>query len=987
MSHPFEKVGDRYHDFQIKKSLYIDELQCTLKVIVHEPSKAEIIHIENEDEENVFCLALRTLPENSNGVAHILEHTVLCGSKKFPVKDPFFSMNRRSLNTYMNALTAPDFTCYPAASQVEKDFYNLLEVYLDAVFHPELKELSFLQEGHRLEFSDFKDPSSPLLYKGIVYNEMKGALTSPISRLWQAIMHSLFPDLLYQYNFGGEPKDIPSLSYQELLDFHQKFYQKSRCGFYFYGNIPTTKHLDFLEKNCLNKAKEESKLPYNPIQQPFDTPKKVTLPYPVAPHEEIHSKTYVALSWLTCPLADQIDVLAFHILDLILMGTDAAPLKYKILRSNLCHSVFSNFEDELSQVPYSLIFEGCQSKNVEALKKLTFETLEEIASKPIDPEWIEAALHQLEFSRTEISGDYGPFGLSLILKLVPLKNVGAELENNLKIHSLFDHLRKDLKDPKYLPNLIRKYFLKNTHFSLVEMVPNKELTQKEEQEERELLDTIQSKLTPSESQKLVSKAQALHDFQNKQEKQDLEVLPKVTLKDVSSKPRKLPLVKEKIGSSTLYQSTCFTNNVLYLDLFYKLPKVEFEDLPYVRLFTYLLPQMGTKDRDYQENLRFIQSHTGGVSCFLDTHIPVQNLEEFTPNLVIQGKALGHKKEHLLSIIYDLATSPNFDNQDRLKELLSQHFVELDQDLKQNSLRYATNLSYSGLSTQSYVSYYWYGLGYYQLIRKISRNFEKELPKLLEKLKLFKKKLLHGHDPHLVCSCDEKMLKELKADSFGKLSQLKEGDYIPFSRDFTPHKVVSQGLISSAPVFFTAMSIKTKGFLDPKVPYLSIATKLFDNTVLHQLIREQGGAYGGGSSNRMGSGKFGFYAYRDPNLASTLRAFHLAAEKIANGEFSERELEEAKLGIVQKLDHPILPEHRAYTAYIWEMENKTLEMRGSVRTTILKATTKDIQEAVKTIVLPKLKDAITVTFATKEKLEQENKKIIKQKGIPLELKSI
>lgn len=987
MPHSFNKTGDRYEEFLLKQSLYIDELQCTLKIIEHEPSQAEIIHIENDDVENVFCLAFRTLPENSNGVAHILEHTVLCGSKKFPVKDPFFSMNRRSLNTYMNAMTAPDFTCYPAATQVKKDFYNLLEVYLDAVFHPELKELSFLQEGHRLEFSDFKDSSSPLQYKGIVFNEMKGALTSPISRLWQTIMSSLFPDLLYKYNFGGDPKDIPSLSYQELLDFHQKYYQTSRCSFYFYGNLPTQKHLDFLKKHGLDKAQRMPNLPVNPLQKPFIQEKVIKEPYSVASHEDTSSKTYIALSWLTSPLSSQVDILALHVLDLILMGTDAAPLKYKIFRSGLCHSVFSNFEDELSQVPYSLIFEGCQEENLEPLKELTYDTLREIAKEPINPELIEAALHQLEFNRTEISGDYGPFGLSLILKLIPLKNVGVPVENGLKIHSLFDHLKTYLEDPEYLPKLIHQYFLDNAHFSMIKLVPDTKLTQKEAKEEHEKLIEITSKLTSSESEKIVKKAEELHEFQNKQEKQDLEVLPKVTLKDVPHKPRDLSLNVEKMGKTTLFHHECFTNDILYLDLSYKLPKIELKDLSISRLFIYLLSQIGAGGRSYLENLNLIQSHTGGVSSFIDTHIPVENLDDFTPRLFLQGKALGRKKEHLLSLIYDLATNPDFQDLERIKELLNQHFIELDQDLKQNSLRYANNLSFSGLSAQSYINYFWFGLGYYEFIKNIVRNIDDELPKLLKELEEVKVKLLHGHEPHLIITCDKKTIEELKDNKFGKLLEIEEKPYTPFDRSFTPHKVPPQGRISSAPVFFTAMSFKTGGFQDQEIPYLSIAAKLFDNTTLHRLIREQGGAYGGGASNRMGSGKFSYYAYRDPNLANTIKAFHTAAETIAQGNFSLRELEEAKLGIVQKLDHPILPEHRAYTAYTWLQEGKTMEMREKIRTRILEATSKDIQKAVQSKVLPKLKDAFIVTFGSKEKLEKENE-LLEELDLPsLELKTI
>ena len=323
----FIKKGEKYKSFILEDSEYIEELGSQLRNIIHEPSGAHIIHLGNDDPENVFCLALRTLPETSNGVAHILEHTVLCGSKKFPVKDPFFSMNRRSLNTYMNALTGPDFTCYPAASLVPKDFYNLLEVYLDAVFHPELKELSFLQEGHRLEFQTPDDPTSPLTFKGIVFNEMKGSFSSPMSRLWDHMMQKLFPDILYSENFGGKPLSIPELTYEGLKDFHKQFYQESRCVFYFYGNLPIEKHLDFLEERTLKNAPKLSELKPNPLQPALKKPVQDSFGYPIASHEETKEKTYLTLAWLTCPLKEQVDILGLQVLDLILMGT-CSPLGF-----------------------------------------------------------------------------------------------------------------------------------------------------------------------------------------------------------------------------------------------------------------------------------------------------------------------------------------------------------------------------------------------------------------------------------------------------------------------------------------------------------------------------------------------------------------------------------------------------------------------------------------------------------------------------------
>ncbi|MES2272616.1 MAG: insulinase family protein, partial [Chlamydiota bacterium] len=295
-------VGQTYHGFVITQYLPLEELQSTLIELTHEPTGARVMHIANTDPENLFCLSLQTLPSSSNGVAHILEHIALCGSRKFPIKDPFFAMTRRSLNTYMNALTGQDFTCYPASSQVEKDFYNLLDVYLDAVFHPELKHLSFLQEGHRLEFVDPKNPKGPLQFQGVVYNEMKGAMSSIESRLGEAISKRLMPDLPYSHNSGGDPKDIPSLKYEELIEFHQLFYHPSRCLFFFYGNLPLAKHLDFILERALKGVQKIPQISPIPLQPRFKAQIVAQDRYPIAQGESLDGKTQVAFAWLTAPI-------------------------------------------------------------------------------------------------------------------------------------------------------------------------------------------------------------------------------------------------------------------------------------------------------------------------------------------------------------------------------------------------------------------------------------------------------------------------------------------------------------------------------------------------------------------------------------------------------------------------------------------------------------------------------------------------------------
>ena len=482
---PLNMKGQRYGDFEVVNTVEIHELKCFLRELVHLPTGAQVMHLENEDPENLFCLSFQTLPSSSNGIAHILEHTVLCGSKKFPVKDPFFAMTRRSLNTFMNALTGTDFTCYPASTQVPKDFYNLLDVYLDAVFHPNLNVHSFMQEGHRLEFARPDDPASPLENKGIVFNEMKGAMSSPNARIAEALNHALFPDITYGFNSGGDPQVIPSLTYEELCGFHRYYYHPSHCLFFFYGNMPLADHLDFITSNALKDVEKIAPLSPIPLQPRFTEPRKTHLFYPSSSEEDLSDKTLIAFGWLTCNIKDLQESLAINILEIVLLDTDASPLKMALLKSGLCKQVSGFLEADINEIPMAIILKGCAAMNAVPLEELIKETLHEIIVKGIPLEMIENAMHQLEFHRSEITGDHAPFGLSLFFRSALLKQHDVNPEEGLKIHSLFEGLRKRfIEDGNYFAGLIRKHFIDNPHFVRIVMEPDPALESKESAEER-----------------------------------------------------------------------------------------------------------------------------------------------------------------------------------------------------------------------------------------------------------------------------------------------------------------------------------------------------------------------------------------------------------------------------------------------------------------------------------------------------------------------
>jgi Zn-dependent M16 (insulinase) family peptidase len=981
----FHTVGQVYQQFKLIKLLPIPELQCTLLELVHEPTGASVVHLANDDAENLFCLSFKTVPTSSNGVAHILEHTVLCGSKKFPVKDPFFSMQRRSLNTFMNALTGADFTCYPAATQVPKDFYNLLEVYLDAVFYPNLNELSFLQEGHRLEFTVPDDPSSPLEFRGIVFNEMKGALASPSARLHEAMNAELFPNITYGINSGGDPKYIPTLTYRELRQFHEKYYHPSRCLFFFYGNLPLEEHLAFITSHVLDQAVRVPPLPRLPLQPRFTEPKRLVKSYPAATEGVEQNKANIAFGWLTCSILEQEELLALSVIESILMNTDASPLKMALLKSRLCKQALCYSDPEISEVPVVIELKGCNPDDADALEELLRKTLADIVRHGIPLNQIENAIHQLEFHRSEITGDHAPFGLSLFMRSALLKQHGGEAESGLTIHAHLQRLHeRNVEDPGYFTGLIRKHFLDNPHFVRIAMVPDPDLSRIELEEEKARLLMIEQKLSEPGREEIVRKSAELAAFQRKQLEEDPDILPKVTLSDVGKSTRTYPLVQEKSGNLQVYHHSCFTNGIAYADLVFPLPRLSEDELPYVRLLTSLLAQMGCAGRSYAENLEYIEAHTGGVGASLSLNVQAKDQQMFLPSLFLRGKALNRKANKLFPLLLEMASSVDFTDKQRLREILLKQHTGLENALASSGMRYALSLSASNLDVPSKISYLWYGLPYFWKIRELALEFDQRADKLIEMLVSLQKKLFSATSADLVIGSDASLYDSLKSHQFYGLSEMKGGSYEPWVGDYALSKEsgskLSQGRIIPSPVAFIGKVIKTVPYVHPDAPALSIASFLLDNLVLHNKLREQGGAYGGGASCNATAGNFYFYSYRDPNVCSTVEAFELSIKTVLDGAFDEVDLEEAILERIQGLDAPIAPGSRAEAAYGWLQEGKTTEMRQQMRNKLLALTKEEVIATVQKHLAHRLQEATTAVFAGKELLERENQKFV-QLGLP------
>lgn len=955
-------------EYTLKTQEDLQEINAKLYEFIHNGSGAEILHIENDDDENVFSLSFRTYPESSNGVPHILEHTVLCGSEKYPIKDPFFSMSRRSLNTFMNAMTGSDFTCYPASSQVEKDFYNLLDVYIDAVFYPLLKEYSFMQEGHHLELEHPSDTNSKLKFAGIVFNEMKGAMSSPEARLWQLVSKNLYPDLTYQYNSGGEPSEIPNLTYQEFLDFHKKYYDPSRCLFYFYGNIPIEKHLDYLHERILKNTKKQSPIPLLKKQPRFKEPKSIEGTYPCS-DKVLKGKTMIAFNWLTTHIQNQDELIAIQLIDSLLMETDASPLRHAMLQTGLCTQVFGMMDSEMSEIPYIIILKGTEKEHKKKLKEVLFKTLSEVCEKGIPKEQIKASLHQLELSRLEITGDGGPYGLNLFWRSALMKQHGANPADGLKIHSIFNKLKKNLEDPNYIPLLIKKYFIENSHFLEVVFLPDSELSLKELSDEKAKLEKIEKNLSKEEKKAIANQKKLLDEFQNREENdEEVECLPKVTKNDVpkDAKDYKLDISEEK--SFILFHHECFTNDFIYADIRVPLPKLSKQECLYLQLLVSIMTELGTGNKNYLENLHAMQLYTGGIHANLDFLGKTEAFNVFEAELAIKGKCLKQNQLHLFSMMMNCLTDLRLDEKERIKELILQIYTYLHSALSKKAMAYSIKQSLSNFSTIDRIKNDLSGVPYYRFICSIGTNIDSRIDEVIQNLRTVYEQLKHFKSLSIVTSGvkQDLLLKEVN-----EIFSFSTNPISSFSYPFDSIKASNECYAISSSVAFNALAMPSIGFEHHLSAATNIYSELIGNIFLHKKIREAGGAYGSGASYHPLTQTFHYYSYRDPHIKKTNQVFVDAAEVVTKGKFSERDIEEAILGIIQDLDSPVSPGSRASLAYAWMKMGRTINKRQEYRQSLLNVGKKDLVQAAE-LIKNNLINSSFISFASHTQIEKEGK---------------
>lgn len=958
--------------FIIDHIVELADLSMTLFILSHVKTGAQYIHIKNEDENNLFSVAFRTTPMDSTGVAHILEHTVLCGSKKYPVRDPFFSMIKRSLNTFMNALTANDWTMYPFSTQNEKDFYNLMDVYLDAAFHPNLRELSFKQEGWRLEFEERENRDSKLIYKGVVYNEMKGAMSDPGSLMHRRLQRALYPSSTYHHNSGGEPANIPDLSWEQLKAFHASYYHPSNAKFFSYGNLPLEKHLEVIEERVLTGFERLSIDSEVKKERRYDSPRIEEYTYPIEANtaeDELGKKTFVSVGWLTCDAKDAFEVFTLKVLSNLLLGSPAAPLYKALMDSRLGSQLApgTGYDDENRDTCFAAGLQGASYNDADAIEAVVIGTLEKLAESGFPEERIEAVIHQLEFSNKEVVGNYYPYALNILFRLFGAWLHEGDPVSPLLIDSHIQRLREEIKKGPFFQDKIMEYFLNNSHRVRVILKPDTTLAAKEAEDEMKRLEAIRNTLSDEKKNKIISDSLLLEKEQESEE--NIDCLPTLNISDIPSESYIAPHEYRQLAGYDTYWFDQPTNGICYFTALAKTESVSPELKPYVPLFCSLVTKIGAAGYDYTEMAERIEAHTGGISASTNLWEDLGDLDNFDEVAEFGGKALVSKQDELFQILKDIVFAPDFRDYKRLHTLIGQIRTSMENSIPGSGHNYARGLAARHLTKAARQREQWFGISFLHLIKDLAKLKEDELAPLADKMEAIAVSLLNKENLKISAVTEKRFFDSMAHAMLPFLNEVKEGKKpVREKFDFT-ESPAAEGWGTNVPVSYVAQVFKTVPYNHADSPALLVLSKLLRACYLHREIREKGGAYGGFASYSASEGLFSFLSYRDPHLERTLKVYSEAISWIIKGEFTDEDLKEAMLSTFADIDKPLSPAGKGDREFVAILRGLTPEMRQERRKNLLSLTREDIIYAARVHLRDNLDKSSIAVISGMERLEE------------------
>ena len=956
---PTPEATPPLNTFALKRAVPIPSLNLMVEEYEHPATGAVHLHLGSDSPENVFMVALRTVPEDSTGVAHILEHTALCGSERYPVRDPFFMMLRRSLNTFMNAFTSSDWTAYPFATQNRKDFGNLLDVYLDAVFFSRLDPLDFAQEGHRVEFES-DDSNQPLVFKGVVFNEMKGAMSSTPSVLWDRLCHELFPSNTYHFNSGGDPEVIPDLTYQALRDFYAEHYHPSNAIFLTFGDIPATDHQQVFESAVLQRFKALGRRIEVELEQPFATPHRASHPYAIDADEETVKKTHHIMGWKLGESADLTAMLEAQLVSAVLMENSASPLMHYLETTPLgtSPSPLCGLEESMREMVFCCGIEGSEAEHAATFEQEVLACIEGVASAGIDSDKIEAILRQIELHQREVSGDGMPYGLNLMLRALGAATHYGDAVAALDLEPVIATLRERTAEPEYIPGLIRSLLLDNPHRVRLTVAPDAGLTERRDKAEASRLATLKEGLSTSHTAEILDLASRLRERQT--QKDDPDVLPRVELSDIPAEISS-PSPEVHQTDSTHYRYTAGTNGLIYQQWVSQLPTMTATELEHLPLATALMAEVGVGDLDYLQTQDRHSATVGALGASVSSRAHRDDEQSSDSYFVLSSKALADKMDGQLALMSDTLSSARFDELSRIRDLVSQIRARRDQGITGSGHALAMSAACAGMSPLARLGHEQGGLEGIRRIRALDDALadDGELETLAASLSALHQKLSQSGTPFLCTIADEPNLTAAAEAALSVVisptcanTDTWQGSPIREAR--------REMWVTNTQVNFCARAYPTVPSGHPDAPILSVLGAFLRNGYLHTSIREQGGAYGGGASHDANIAAFRFFSYRDPRLVDTLADFDASVRWLLEHTHDTLALEEAILSVISGLDKPGSPAGEAKRHFYETLFGRTNEHRKHFRAGIVNTTLDDLKRVAETYLRPECASTAVVT---------------------------
>ncbi len=894
------------HGFTLVRSEVVSEYNATADLYRHDKTGAELLSIRCDDENKVFGITFRTPPSDSTGVAHILEHSVLCGSKKYPVKEPFVELLKGSLQTFLNAFTYPDKTCYPVASQNLQDFYNLVDVYLDAVLYPLLTKHTHAQEAWHYEI---ENPADPLVFKGVVFNEMKGVYSSPDSALAQWAQESVFPDITYGLDYGGDPAHIPDLTYEALKGFHDQYYHPSNSRIWFYGDDDPEKRLEILNAwlSAFEKNPVDSRIP---PQKRLNAPREVTRLY----HSpDADAKSFYVRSWLLNDATDTTLGLAFDILNHILVGTPASPLRKALIDSGIGEDIAGiGLENQLRQFYFSTGLKGIDAAHAPRVAEVITTTLEELATNGIDEKTVEAALNTVEFRlRENNTGNY-PRGLSLMVRSLAVWLYEGDPIAAIRFEASMKEIREKASDG-FFEALIREHLIANKHRVGFLLKPSPDVGPELEAKEKKRLADAKASMSPAQIEAMIRETAELKRLQVLPDPPEaLKLLPMLKRKDLSPDIKTIPLdVTEIAGTRTLYHDI-FTQNLIYLDIGFDLQVLPQRLLSYVPLLGRALIDMGTQAEDYVALSQRIGSRTGGI-----TPTPYTSASRVSPRgptwLFLRGKAMATQGQDLCSILGEILLLPKLDQRDRFKQIVLEeksmqeaHLVPSGHSVVNTRIRGLFNPADAAAEQMK-------GASYLLFLRELADRLENNWSSVRGDLDRLHRLLVNRKAMIANVTTDAATWASFRPALASLLQKLPDAPLRTEAWELGQPATVAEGL--SAPTQVNYVGLGGVLFAEPDGFDGSalVVSRYLRSSYLWERVRVQGGAYGGFSFFDYRSGLLSFVSYRDPNVGKTLDAYRAIPAYLRELELSDDELTKAIIGAIGDLDAHQLPDTKGFTS--------------------------------------------------------------------------